>query len=63
MYLRKDLLVILKACSGILMRILSIAGKIVPSHWRAFSLKNQLLLPQKLLIFGGETFKPNMLLK
>jgi amino acid adenylation domain-containing protein/non-ribosomal peptide synthase protein (TIGR01720 family) len=31
--------------------------KIVPSHWRALSLKNQLLLPQKLLIFGGETLK------
>jgi amino acid adenylation domain-containing protein/non-ribosomal peptide synthase protein (TIGR01720 family) len=28
--------------------------KIVPSHWKALSMRDQLLLPEKLLIFGGE---------
>jgi amino acid adenylation domain-containing protein/non-ribosomal peptide synthase protein (TIGR01720 family) len=28
--------------------------KIVPSHWKALNLDDQLLLPKKLLVFGGE---------
>ena len=31
--------------------------KIVPSHWKALSAENNLLLPQKLLIFGGEALQ------
>ena len=28
--------------------------KIVPSHWKALSKEEELLLPNKLLVFGGE---------
>ena len=31
--------------------------KIVPSHWKALSAENNLLLPKKLLIFGGEALQ------
>ena len=31
--------------------------KIVPSHWRVLSLEGKLLLPQKLLVFGGEALQ------
>ncbi|WP_212004915.1 non-ribosomal peptide synthase/polyketide synthase [Chitinophaga sp. HK235] len=31
--------------------------KIVPSHWKALSEPDQLLLPEKLLIFGGEALE------
>ncbi|GAA3954655.1 amino acid adenylation domain-containing protein [Chitinophaga oryziterrae] len=31
--------------------------KIVPSHWKALCNENELLLPRKLLIFGGELLK------
>ena len=31
--------------------------KIVPSHWRALCLPDRLLLPEKLLIFGGEALE------
>ena len=34
--------------------------KIVPSHWKALSLENKLLLPSKLLIFGGEALPAKM---
>ncbi len=31
--------------------------KIVPSHWKALSTTEELLLPSKLLVFGGETLQ------
>ena len=35
--------------------------KIVPSHWRALEVDDQLLLPAKLLVFGGEALDPSYL--
>ncbi|WP_343745933.1 non-ribosomal peptide synthase/polyketide synthase [Chitinophaga sp.] len=34
--------------------------KIVPSHWKALSEPEQLLLPEKLLIFGGEALESSV---
>ena len=34
--------------------------KIVPSHWKALSLDDKLLLPSKLVIFGGEALPAKM---
>lgn len=35
--------------------------KIVPSHWKALSTNDRLLLPARMLIFGGELLRENML--
>ncbi len=35
--------------------------KIVPSHWKALSKEEELLLPQKLLVFGGEALHREVL--
>ncbi|WP_212004500.1 non-ribosomal peptide synthetase [Chitinophaga sp. HK235] len=35
--------------------------KIVPSHWKALSTGGRLLLPEKLLIFGGEALQQDIL--
>ncbi|GAA3932910.1 amino acid adenylation domain-containing protein [Chitinophaga oryziterrae] len=37
--------------------------KIVPSHWKALSSGDQLLLPARLLIFGGETLHTDVVRK
>ncbi|WP_188938391.1 non-ribosomal peptide synthetase, partial [Puia dinghuensis] len=37
--------------------------KIVPSHWRALSSGEQLLLPEKILIFGGEALPAEVVTK
>lgn len=34
--------------------------KIVPSHWKALSQENSLLLPKKLLVFGGEALPSDL---
>ncbi|MEO7768781.1 MAG: amino acid adenylation domain-containing protein, partial [Ferruginibacter sp.] len=34
--------------------------KIVPSHWKALSLEDRLLLPSKLLVFGGEALQSGL---
>ncbi|MBC9909360.1 non-ribosomal peptide synthase/polyketide synthase [Chitinophaga varians] len=34
--------------------------KIVPSHWKALCLQDRLLLPEKLLIFGGEALESSV---
>ncbi|MEO6231487.1 MAG: amino acid adenylation domain-containing protein [Ferruginibacter sp.] len=34
--------------------------KIVPSHWKALSIDEQLLLPEKLLVFGGEALQAGL---
>jgi non-ribosomal peptide synthetase component F len=34
--------------------------KIVPSHWKALSLDEELLLPKKLLVFGGEALQSEL---
>ncbi|PSL44993.1 amino acid adenylation domain-containing protein [Chitinophaga niastensis] len=35
--------------------------KIVPSHWKALAFNNHLLLPEKLLVFGGEVLEQEVL--
>jgi non-ribosomal peptide synthetase component F len=35
--------------------------KIVPSHWKALSRPNQLLIPEKLLIFGGDVLQVELI--
>ena len=35
--------------------------KIVPSHWKALSMDGKLLLPEKLLVFGGEALPEKMI--
>ncbi|UCJ09145.1 non-ribosomal peptide synthase/polyketide synthase [Chitinophaga pendula] len=35
--------------------------KIVPSHWKALSTPGRLLLPQKLLVFGGEVLETSVI--
>ncbi|MGZ5134182.1 MAG: amino acid adenylation domain-containing protein, partial [Flavitalea sp.] len=35
--------------------------KIVPSHWKALSVPNQLLIPARLLVFGGEALQTEVI--
>jgi amino acid adenylation domain-containing protein len=35
--------------------------KIVPSHWKALSISGRLLLPKKMLIFGGEALQRDLI--
>jgi amino acid adenylation domain-containing protein/FkbM family methyltransferase len=35
--------------------------KIVPSHWKALSMGRRLLLPSRLLVFGGEALSPEVI--